>query len=421
MLFVLCILSVVLSKKYNVILENATFDGVYANSQHEDIFRLLDGKDKILKKTHFGYTLDLSEKTVRKLRKHPKIIHVEEDQEIKIADFKTFHNFIHTYPQNFRRNDPFGFIRREKQVHFMQQKNTPWGLSKIVGQESGYEYIARSGKGVSVYILDTGIDDGHLEFEGRAQMKYNFVEGSPDTDEHGHGTHCAGVIGGKTYGVAKQVKMVGIKVLDEKGLGSISRLIEGLNAVIEDHLYERSIDPFRTAVVNMSIGGKKSKALNHIVEYATRMYKIHFATAAGNDANDACNFSPSSSSTALTVGASNMINYVADFSNHGACVDIYAPGVKILSTWLGQEARLASGTSMATPHVAGIMAVYLGLADFTPEELKKRIMLDSENTVIGERNWLFFSKRERLVSLQSLYNRLKDYASTQQRNFDQSA
>ncbi|KAM0679960.1 proteinase B [Glugoides intestinalis] len=409
MFFILCALSIALAKKYNVILENPTFDGVYANSFNDDIFQLLDEKDKVLKKTHFGYTLDLSEKTMRKLEKHPRIIHIEEDQEVKIATYKTFDKFMNNYQYKLGNNykDPLGFMDREKKIHFMLQKNTPWGLSRISGQVSGYEYISKSGKGVTVYVLDTGVDDRHQEFEGRAKMKYNFVENSPYNDEHGHGTHCAGVIGAKTYGIAKQARIVGIKVLDRKGFGSISRLIEGINAVVEDHLEERSMDPFRTAVVNMSIGGRKSKVLNHIVEYVSRMYKIHFATAAGNDGDDACDFSPSSSSTALTVGALNMMNQITNFSNQGACVDIYAPGVKILSTWPGQEARLATGTSMATPHVAGIMAVYLGLADFTPEELKKRIMLDSEKTAIGERRWVFFTKKERLVSLENLYNRLK--------------
>lgn len=399
--------------------------GLSAVEDDPTVMSLLDSTDHIVRRTTFGYTAELSDKTLEKIRKHPRVALVEEDKVIKIALDESSQVEPHA-----------AFY-----VEFMLQKDSPWGLSRVSGLENSYEYIPDGGKDVTVYILDTGVDTTHPEFEGRALFGYNAVN-SIDTDEHGHGTHCAGVVGSKTFGVAKKVSLVAVKVLDKWGIGSISRLIEGIDFVINDHwnrvqeyndktsipyimssnyLANGTLDMYPSnvpikkpkSVISMSIGGERSMALNHVIMYASKAAGIHFSTAAGNENKDACSYSPSSSSTSLTIGASNIENRVAQFSNQGKCVDVYAPGTSIPSTWPHNATKTISGTSMAAPHVSGIMAIYLGLADFEPKELKNRIILDSVKMVGSlEPRLLWPFKRRRLrplASLKTLYSRIKAY------------
>ncbi|XP_077301394.1 uncharacterized protein LOC143921965 [Arctopsyche grandis] len=380
-------------------------------ADNSGLLGILNNQDGKVRKTKVGYTMELTSETLEKIKKHPKIIHIEEDQIVTIASVE--------------------YREAQSEISFVMQNNSSWGLSRISGHKHQYEYLKDGGKNVVVYVLDTGIDVTHPEFEGRAEFKYNAVEGSPDIDEQGHGTHCAGVIGSKSFGVAKQAKLFGVKILDKHGMGSISKLIEGIDFVIDDYLkikdkghgyifkQDNIIDyifgdqhPFFTtnkkiqAVVNMSVGGAKSVALNFAVRHASRDYNIHFSTAAGNEHKDACEYSPSSSSTSLTIGASDKKDFIASFSNNGHCVNLFAPGVEIISTWPNNRTKIASGTSMATPHVAGIMAVYLSMADFNPEELKARIIADAENEVM-EHDYSFFAKKKPFASLKALYQRLK--------------
>ncbi|ELA42572.1 uncharacterized protein VICG_00324 [Vittaforma corneae ATCC 50505] len=398
---VLLLACVSAKKKYNVIVESTQIQMADVDS---GVLAVLDKEDLVLTTTKFGYTLELSDKTAKKLKNHPKVKYFEEDKEVRIASF-----LVNDVATPYHSNS---YV-----TTFVFQKNSPWGLSRISGHVDTYEYIKGGGKDVIVYVLDTGVDESHPEFGGRAKLKYNVVNGSPNTDEQGHGTHCAGVIGSKTFGVAKDVNIVGVKVLDRHGAGSISRLVEGIDFVVDDYLDEVSMflngeskySKKPSGVVSMSIGGEKSEILNYLIRSVSEKYGVHFSTAAGNEHKDACKYSPSSSSTSLTVGASDVMNQVAKFSNNGECVDLYAPGVDIESTWPGNQTRIASGTSMATPHVAGIMAVYLGLVDFTPEDLKKRIWLDSESVIVSEQFWSIFSGRQRLASLTQLYDRLKTH------------
>lgn len=405
MIFFLITLSSCL-KRYNVIAEHDSEIITAENKNHPRILDMLSPDDGNIKKTKVGYTMDLSEKTLKKVKKHPRIKHIEEDKEVRIADFEI----------------------QQTNLTFSLQKNTTWGLSRISGHNNVYEYLQNGGENVIAYVLDTGVDIYHPEFEGRAFFRYNAVENSPDTDEQGHGTHCAGVIASKNYGVAKKARIYGVKILDKNGYGSISKLIEGIDFVIDDvssmrkqisygnilDYFEKSQEKgFSTVnknsqiVVNMSVGGEKSVALNYAISHASREFKIHFSTAAGNDHKDACRYSPSSSSISLTIGASDSKDFIADFSNKGECVNLFAPGVGILSTWPGNSIKIASGTSMATPHVAGIMAVYLSLVDFSPEELKNRILADAELTVKEQGFLPYFSKKKPFASLKLLYDRLK--------------
>ncbi|KAG0233254.1 subtilisin-like serine protease [Actinomortierella wolfii] len=240
------------------------------------------------------------------------------------------------------------------------QANPPsWGLPRISSAEPNkngtYEYNDAAGEGVTAYIIDTGIYTEHEDFGGRAKFGANFIEGSEDTDENGHGTHVAGTIGGTLYGVAKKVSLVGVKVLDAEGSGSTSGVVAGMDWVAENAKNGTK------AVVNMSLGGGKSKAIDAAAE---KLFKanIPLFVAAGNDETfDACDGSPSGAANAFTVAASDESDKFASFSSFGNCVEIIAPGVGITSSWIGgtKAKKTISGTSMATPHVAGTAALLL--------------------------------------------------------------
>lgn len=269
------------------------------------------------------------------------------------------------------------------------QYGAPWGLVRLSHKkkplffDQSYGYPPSAGKRVNVYVIDTGINIDHKEFGGRASWGKTIPLDDEDIDGNGHGTHCAGIIGSKTYGVAKQARLIAVKVLSTSGFGSNSDVIAGINWVIQQHrkatkIAERRGKPAPKSVANMSLGGGRSLALETVVNRAVRE-GIHFAVAAGNDNEDACEYSPAAASLPITVGASTIDDSMAVFSNHGKCVDIFAPGLDIKSTWIGSEeaTNTISGTSMASPHVAGVLALYLADRDLDPSELKKLIIRDA--------------------------------------------
>ncbi|KAF9586653.1 hypothetical protein BGW38_000027 [Lunasporangiospora selenospora] len=252
------------------------------------------------------------------------------------------------------------YVEEDQIVTLSGTQTSPpsWGLPRVsqrnLNTNAPYYYQDQAGSGVTAYVIDTGINTGHIEFGGRATMGANFIQGSANTDENGHGTHVAGTIGGTNYGVAKKVRLVGVKVLNAQGQGAFSGIIAGMDWVAQRARGTK-------AVVNMSLGGGKSQAVDSA---ATRLFNagIPLIVAAGNDARaDACNGSPSGAQGALTVGASDRYDRIASFSSWGRCVDIFGPGVDILSAWIGgSNARnTISGTSMATPHVVGVAALLL--------------------------------------------------------------
>jgi len=243
-----------------------------------------------------------------------------------------------------------------------------WGLDRIddpSGLDGTYGYT-NTGAGVTAYVIDTGIQFSNVDFGGRAVSGFDAVDGGSADDCNGHGTHVSGTIGGQKYGVAKGVTLVAVRVLDCSGSGSTSGVIAGINYVTDTH---QAAAP---AVANMSLGGGASTALDTAVANSIKD-GVTYSVAAGNGntagvPQDACKTSPARVSTALTVAASDNKDTAAPWSNYGSCVDLFAPGVGITSDWYDSAAlpdtptsatATISGTSMATPHVTGVAALYL--------------------------------------------------------------
>jgi len=239
------------------------------------------------------------------------------------------------------------------------QSGATWGIDRIdqrsLPLSTMYAWEA-DGSGVTAYIIDTGILTSHTQFDGRASSGFTSIsDGRGTTDCNGHGTHVSGTVGGSTYGVAKAVSLVAVRVLGCTGSGTTSGVIAGVDWVTQDHLSKKNV-----AVANMSLGGGASSTLDNAVANSIAN-GVTYAVAAGNDNADACNTSPARTSTALTVGATTSADAKASFSNYGSCVDINAPGVSITSAWATSTTatNTISGTSMATPHVTGAAAAYL--------------------------------------------------------------
>jgi subtilisin family serine protease len=266
-------------------------------------------------------------------------------------------------------------LSRNPQVKFVEedavgsivdtQFNPPWGLDRIdqdAGLDGQYVYNA-TGSGVSAYVLDTGIRSTHVDFGGRASIAADFVGtefcntfGNNDCNNFGHGTHVAGTIGGATFGVAKAVSIRSVKVCNANGVCDVSRTISGINFVTNEHN-----NTGNRAVANMSLGFPANLSLDNAVQGSINA-GVTYAVAAGNNSfADASSFSPSRVAAALTVGASDINDSIASFSNIGSIVDLFGPGVGIISASNASNtgSRSLDGTSMATPHVAGAVALYL--------------------------------------------------------------
>lgn len=314
---------------------------------------------------------------------HPFFVSTQDfEVEGGIVDTFNIDNLLSGYSGYFL-DETIDLIRRHPSVKFVEldsvvyadefniQKGAPWGLARVshrqpLGLSSFNQYLFDNdgGKGVTAYVIDTGINVHHVEFDGRAKWGSTVPYGDADEDGNGHGTHCAGTIASKSYGVAKKATVVAVKVLRSNGSGSMSDVVKGVEFAAKSHqdAVKANKKGFKGSAANMSLGGGKSPALDLAVNAAVKA-GLHFAVAAGNENQDACNVSPAGAENAITVGASTVSDARAYFSNWGKCVDIFAPGLNILSTYIGSETATAtlSGTSMASPHIAGLLSYYLSL------------------------------------------------------------
>jgi subtilisin family serine protease len=242
------------------------------------------------------------------------------------------------------------------------QPNASWGLDRIdqrylpLDRYYGYH---NNGEGVNAYVIDTGILPTHSEFVGRAVALYDAVDREGTAiDCNGHGSHVAGIIGGRTFGVAKRVQLFGVRVLNCQGTGTWSDVIDGVNFVTWHH--RQPSQQGIPAVANMSLAGSTNRAAEAAVRNSIRA-GVTYVVAAGNGNADAAGYSPAGLVEAITVGATDRYDSRAEFSNYGSTLDIFAPGVSITSAWIGgvDMYATATGTSMASPHVAGVVALYL--------------------------------------------------------------
>ncbi|QTE84259.1 S8 family peptidase [Shewanella algae] len=262
------------------------------------------------------------------------------------------------------------------------QGGATWGIDRIDQRDlplnSNYHYDY-DGSGVTAFVIDTGVRNTHNEFGGRASSGYDFIDNDNDSSDcNGHGTHVAGTIGGSTYGVAKNVNIVGVRVLNCSGSGTNSGVISGINWVKNN-----AQGP---SVANMSLGGGASQALDDAVNAAVAA-GISFVVAAGNDNSNACNYSPARAANAVTVGSTTSTDSRSSFSNYGTCLDIYAPGSSITSAWYNSNSatNTISGTSMASPHVAGVAALYLAENPaLSPTQLTNLLVSRASSGKVGD-------------------------------------
>lgn len=271
-----------------------------------------------------GFAVNVPEQAIKGLINNPNIAYIEEDQVVSIS---------------------------------VTQTNATWGIDRVDQRDlplsTTYNYD-QTGSGIDVYIIDTGIRLDHVEFGGRAVTGYDAVTiGGTANDGNGHGTHVAGTVGGTTYGIAKGVRLYAVRVLDNSGNGTTAGVIAGIDWVTSHH----TTNP---AVANMSLGGGASISIDDAVKRSIAD-GVTYVVAAGNSYANACNYSPARVPEAITVGSTTSTDGFSSFSNYGSCVDILAPGTNITSAWYTSSTatNTISGTSMASPHVAGASALYL--------------------------------------------------------------
>jgi len=326
---------------------------------HEDVASKFGGKKMSIGQSFRAVHVKAEDEGLKALLAHPDVDFVERNQ-IARAIGMVESNLTKKISCTAVQGEPLSW----------GQKRVTTGNAADVAAE--FAHNPSWGSGVNVYVLDTGVRITHEEFGGKAEWGANFAGGA-DQDANGHGTHCAGTIAGKTYGVAKGAKIWGVKVLGDSGSGSYAGIISGVEWAAKKG----------KGVANMSLGGGYSGALNDAVNEAAKEGVI-FANAAGNSNANSCTFSPASAEEGVCVGSTELASRQgaqtdsrSSFSNYGPCNHVFAPGSSIVSAYAGSDSRYAtlSGTSMAAPHVAGVLAI--GLQEhpnYSAAQLKKWVI-----------------------------------------------
>ncbi len=294
-----------------------------------------------------GFSATVSEAKAREIAKDSRVAYVQQNGKVRASD---------------------------------TQSGATWGIDRIdqraLPLSTTYTY-GTTASNVSAYVVDTGIRASHSQFGGRAKSGYDFIDNDANSDDgNGHGTHVAGTIGGSTYGVAKGVTLYGVRVLDNDGFGTDAGVIAGIDWV--------TTNAKKPAVANMSLGGDASTALDDAVKRSIAA-GITYGIAAGNDTVDACTQSPSRVPEGITVGSTTRTDAASDFSNYGSCLDIFAPGSSITSSWNTSDSATStiSGTSMATPHVVGAAALYLAAnPSATPAQVRDALVNGATTGVV---------------------------------------
>ncbi|MFE7929626.1 S8 family peptidase [Streptomyces sp. NPDC057456] len=296
-----------------------------------------------------GYTATLSATEARRLAADPAVAAVEQNQTVRVSD--------------------------------TTQSSAPWGLDRVdqtsLPLSGTYTYPDTAGSGVTAYVIDTGVRITHSQISGRASYGYDAVDGDTTaSDGNGHGTHVATTIAGSTYGVAKKAKIVAVRVLDNAGSGTTAGVIAGIDWVTNNHS--------GPSVANLSLGGGASTTLDTAVRNSIAS-GVTYAVAAGNSSANASSYSPARVTQAITVGATTSTDARASYSNYGSVLDIFAPGSSITAGWYTSDTatNTISGTSMATPHVAGAAAVYLaGHTSATPAQVATALVNGATSNVV---------------------------------------
>ncbi|KAK6338131.1 hypothetical protein TWF696_001602 [Orbilia brochopaga] len=350
-----------------------------------------------------AFTMKMKKSTGVRMFSMPNVAILEKNIKYKAAVMPTGPSFKpQTMPRALvKESMRMSRLAKRQSGVFIEQSTAPWNLQRISSSDTvslngrkdtdlsfKYRFDQASGAGVDVYMLDTGINVNQVDFNGRAQMVFSVD--NTNNDAQGHGTHTAGTVGARTFGVAKNVNLMGVKVLQDDGSGSIAGIVQGIDFVIQSHQRRQRSQDFAGSVISMSLGGDGlPQSMFNILSKATSA-GIHVSVAAGNENQDACNTSPAGFSQQIpiiSVGATDINDARASFSNFGKCVDIHAPGVDIVSTFNKGPTSTASlqGTSMACPAVSGMIADLL-LSNPSlrtdPAGMKKLVISKALNGVI---------------------------------------